>query len=416
MRPPGVPRTGGRWRAWLLALPLGVGAAQGAPPRTPELPEGETAGAYVYGGALYDSNLLRFSSDAEAEERLGDSARSDWVSRVGTGALVEWPVSLQALRFQGWLERNRYQRFDELDHTAGDALAAWDWEAGRRWSGTLDAGYARGIARFEELQALEREVRTGGRASADAGFRFLPDWRAVAGARHAQTRYEQRGFLDRRETLTFAELWYEPTATRSRFGLQVQRTDGDLERRQRLPDGSRVSNDFRQEDAGLLLGWSGSGKSYLEGWIGYTERRHDERPARDFNGVTGRLTYLWEASVKTSVRLSAWRELQSLDDEIATYVLSHGASVEPIWEATPKVRLRGRLSAANRSFEGAEGTSSADTGREDDVYAVALGLDYELLRSLYLTVELQHEARDSSVERSDYDYRQLFAGFSYVFH
>lgn len=393
--------------AW-AALP-----ALADPPTVPELPEGRDIGPYVYGGSLYDSNVFRFSGEDEARAQTGDTNMSDVITRGGAGLRARIPVSLQTMRFSGWLERDHYSRFDELDHTAANADAAWDWQAGRRFSGTLDAGYSRGIARFEEFQQLEKDLRTGRRASADAGMRFANDWKATVGADWHSTSYDRRDFLDRRETTTFGEVQYE-SLVNTRLGLRGEHTVGNLDQTDTLPDGSVVSNDFTQNRYSFVAGWEGSSKSYLKARLGYTQRSYDEVPARDFSGVTARATYHWQPTVLTGFRFSAWRELQSLDDAISTYVVSRGVSVEPIWKPTTLVTVRGELAAARRDFQGNRGASTG-SDRVDKVRTVGVGIDYALRRNLALSLDAKHEFRNSNQSRSDYDYNQVAAGIGYAF-
>jgi len=390
-----------------------TGPALAGPPTVPELPEGQTVGPYVYGGSLYDSNVFRFSGEDEARAQTGSTNMSDIISRGGAGLRARIPVSLQTMRFSGWLERDHYNRFDQLNHNAADADAAWDWQAGRRFSGTLDAGYSRGIRSFDENQTVEKDLRTGRRASADAGMRFANDWKALVGADWHSTNYDQSDNLDRRVTTTFGELQYL-SLRNTRLGLRAEHTIGNVDQTETLPNGSIASDDYSQNQYSAVVGWEGSSKSYLKGRLGYTQRNYDDIPARDFGGVTARATYHWQPTVLTGFRFSAWRELQSLDDQIATYVVSRGASVEPIWKPTTWITVRGRLAAETRDFQG-DRTGAGGSDREDKVRTVGVGIDYALRRNLALSLDAKHEFRNSNVDQSDYDYDQISAGIGYAF-
>jgi exopolysaccharide biosynthesis operon protein EpsL len=400
--------------AW--AVMLSVPGGKGAQPRNPrpELPEGVTLVPYLYGGVLYDSNLFRVADDEEAQARLGTTDTDDVISRAGTGVKARVPVSLQVLRFDGWLEHVDFDRFDQLDHNAADADAAWDWQAGRLWSGSLEGGYSRGLARFEELESVARDIKTSRDLAFDAGFRFLPDWELAAGSEVRRTDHRRRDRLDRTQTTHFAALRYYSLAG-THVGLRGSRTEAEFDDPEVFDSGETLVNDYTETAYGLVLGWEGTSKSRLQARLGYTRRAHEQRPQRDFDGLTARAGYLWRASAKTSLQLDVWRELQSLEDEVTQFVEVRGLRLSPHWQAMPWLRIRGALAAERRQFDGASGTDSPNEGRGDDVRSASLGLDYELLRRLHFSVEAEVEERDSNVDDRDYRYEQIFAGAAYAF-
>lgn len=382
----------------------------------PKLPEGDTLGAYLYSGTLYDSNPFRVSGGEEARRQLGTTDTSDLITRLGTGVQIAWPISLQTLRFDGAVELNHYQHFDSLNHMAAHADVAWDWEIGRLWSGTLETSYTRDIASFEEFQSVDKDTKVGRITSVDAGFQFLPDWQWVVGANRRSVSFDDHDDLDRVESTGFTEVLFN-SSINTHMGLRAEITKGDLENDQRLADGTRVSNDYTETQYSFVLGVEGSEElSYLTGRVGYTQRKFDDRPGRDFSGPTARLAYLWKITDITALRLSGWRELQSQSDEIVNYLVAQGVSLEPIWQATLKLQVRGRYAFENRDYKGGNGTTdSANAGREDTVHTISLGVDYEALNNLHLSVEAAHQSRDSNREDRDFDYDQVSAGVTYAF-
>ncbi|WP_435103123.1 XrtB/PEP-CTERM-associated polysaccharide biosynthesis outer membrane protein EpsL [Arhodomonas sp. AD133] len=403
-----------RLGATAAALCVVAFAVHAQPPALAPLPEGETLGPYVYAGSRYDSNPFRVSGDDEAEERLDTGDFDDLIHRAGAGVRMNWPISLQTLRLDAWLERNRYQRFDELDHTAGDAELAWDWEIGRRFGGTIETGYARELTRFEENQSVERDIKTTRRYSADGGYRFLPDWEVRAGVAEQRQGHDRRETLDRHERSRFAELAYE-SPTGSRVGLRAERTDADLESTREGGDGAVIDNDYAQDDYSVVLGWAVTAQSRLTGRAGYTRREFDEARGRDFSGTTARLTYDWQPTVKLGLRLSGWRELQARDDDAVSYVLARGVGLEPTWQATPDVTLRGSLAWQRSEFQADDEAGVGNAGRDDTTRTVGVGVDYRALRNLRVSLGIEREVRNSNRAVSDYDYEQVSAGVSYAF-
>lgn len=381
----------------------------------PPQPAGSTLGTYLYGASIYNSNPFLIPNDAEAERRLGTTDTGDLITRAGAGLQMAWPIGLQMLRFDGWIERNNYQNFNSLDHTAFDAKFDWDWEVGRLWRGTIETGYSRGIASFQEFRNLDKNVTTRRITSADAGLQFLPDWEWVLGARRRSTSFDKRSDLDRVESTGFTEVHYD-SPVKTRIGLRAEVTKGDLNRDERLPDGTVLGNDYVETQYSVVLGVEGSEDlSYLTGRFGFTQRKFDDRPERDFSGPTAHLSYLWKVTANTGLRLSAWRELQAQNNEIVNYLVSQGYSLEPIWQATIKLRVHGHYSFQNRDYQGRDTPGNLNAGREDDLHTIGLGIDYQALPNLYLSLEARHQSRDSNREIRKFDYEEVSAGVTYEF-
>lgn len=394
-----------------------VSCAVHAAPLTPMplLPEGDTVGAYAYGGTIFHSNPFLVPNDAEARRRLGTTDTGDLIARTGAGLQLEWPISLQTLRFSGWAERNHYQNFNALTHTAFDTTLGWDWELGRLWSGTVETEYSRGIASFQEFQNVDKNIRSRWVTSANAGLHFLPDWEWQIGALRRATSFDKRDFLDRVESTGFTEVHYD-SPVHTRVGLRAEITKGNLNREERLADGTVLGNDYIENQYSVVLGVEGSEDlSYLTGRFGFTQRRYDDRPERDFSGPTARLSYLWKITNSTALRVSGWRELQSQNNTIANFLVSYGYSLEPIWQATAKIRVRGHYSFQNRDYQGSDTPGNVNAGRNDDVRTIGLAVDYEPLSNLYLSLQASHKTRDSNRDIRNFNYEQVSAGVTYEF-
>ncbi|HET8701401.1 MAG TPA: outer membrane beta-barrel protein [Nitrococcus sp.] len=395
-----------------LGISTGVRAEPLAP--TPPLPKEDTFGVYVYGGSLYDSNPFLVSGKEQARQELGTSDTSDLITRAGAGLQIKWPISLQTLRFNGTVEYDHYQHFNSLNHMAANADVAWDWEIGRLWSGTIENSYTRDIASFEEFRSVKKDIQTQLDTSANAGFQFLPDWQWVVGARRRAVTFDVHNDLNRVESTAFTEVHYD-TPVNTRMGLRAEITRGDLEKEQ-LAAGAFASNDYTEEQYSFVLGVESSEQlSYVTGRIGYTQRRYDELTGRDFSGPTFRLSYLWQITPITSLRISGWRELQSQNDEIVNYVVAQGYSLEPVWQATLKIRVRAQYSFQDMDFKGGKGTADPDAGRVDRENTFGLGIDYEALSNLYFSIAATHQSRDSNREDRKFDDDQVSAGVTYAF-
>lgn len=400
----------------LVAAAFAAGAV--AKPRTaPAVPEGDTFVPYLYAGALHDDNVFRVADDEEAREVTGGSRMSDTMTTHGLGLRVNKPVSLQTLRLDAAVERANYQHFDNLDHTAGDALAAWDWEVGRAADGTISHEYRRSLSSFTEFQRAERDLRTVNVSHVSGGVNFLTAWRIELGGESRSVRYDEQTFLDRDEEMAFAQLLYA-TSVNTRVGLRGRFTDADLEPQQ-TGDPTPTNNDYEEAEYSLVVGWEGTAKSYFEARAGYTRRDQEDPAQSDFSGATGQLVHRWSITPMTTLRTSLYRNTNVLDYRIATFVVTEGASLEPSWQMTPDTRLVARMAYERDDFEGpvvaGDGSQISDAGREDKVASAGAAIEYEAITDLLLRLGVDHGDRNSNRDDSDYEYTQVNAGLSYAF-
>lgn len=387
--------------AWLA--PAGA-----APPARPDVDESRSWMPFVYGGAGYDSNVFRVRDEDEAQAQLGTDRMSDSWWRTGVGIDSRIRQSLQTFRLSGWLEYTDFQHFDDLDHTAGALGGDWDWEVGRLWSGNVHAGWKQTLAGFEQSQLVDKDKKQTGDVSADATLAVTPDWDVSAGLSQRLVNFTQRDVLDRTEHGAFGEAVYRsPVGTH--VGLRMEWQQGEFDREEMVA-GDLLSNDYDEVRYLLVAGYDASGKSRLVTRWGWVERSHDERDERDFSGATARADYLWDVSGKTDLRLTAWRETTSLAEELTTYVDSRGVALAPAWQVTAKTRFYGRLAGESQRYEAQLGSD-----REDDIYSLRLGVDYELLRQLHVSVEAETEERESNQDTYDYQYTSIFAGLGMAF-
>lgn len=389
-----------------------------AQPRTlPEVPESRTLVPYVYGGVEYDSNVFRVSDEQESRAVSGSSSMGDTIGHYGVGFRLNKPISLQTIRLEGAIERVDYNRFSALDHTAGFGLAAWDWEIGRLFDGTLSHRYERGISNFREFQQAARDIREVQVSHFDGGYLFLPDWRLELGGEFRNVNYDQQQFLDRKEGMGYAELQYLTTAD-SLVGFRFQNTEADLQATNDA-SGQQLDNDYVERAYSLVVGWQGTGKSYFEGRAGVTNREQDDPDQDDFTGFTGRLTHLWDVTPITSLESAVYREVNALDFQIAGFVVSEGVSFSPRIQITPDTGLSGRVAYAQDNFEGQvrdqSGVIVSDSGRTDDVVSARLAADYQAILDLNILLGVQYQNRDSNQNDNDFNATEIFTEISYGF-
>ena len=385
----------------------------------------------VSGGLYHDSNVFRLSDGAPSP--AGVTSRSDTIYRVGLGLKADLPVSRQHLLLNANINSYSYDRYSQLDNVAYDAGAAWRWQAGSRLSG--DVGYRRQryLGDLGEVQATIKDQVTQDRFYASAGYLMTPRWRVRGAADWYKWDHSDaaRNVLDLRVSSTTVGLDYITPANNS-IGGQFKYSHGDYPNPQ-VFNGTAVSNDYDEYETSAVLHWVLTGKSTLFARLGYTKREHDQVPARDFGGATGRLSLDWAPGGKTLINASVWREIYSveergtlgeggLDQADASYVVSTGASIGPAWAPTAKLVFQGKVVHEKRKYQGSPGLTFGvapvvGTGehREDTFNGLRLSAGYTPIRALRLSLSAEHGKRDSNAFLRDYDYNLISANARFQF-
>ena len=363
---------------------------------------------YAFTRVLWDSNIFRVSGDEEARALLGSTNKNDTVGHLGAGFSSDLKLSRQHLLFDAEVDWARYDTYDELDHTNTKGTATWAWEIGNLWSGNL--GYRRDMRSFEQRTIIdpdpvEKDMRTRHVGFLDGGYQIHPDWKLGGGLEFQDVSYQDRELLNRDAISGNLQVLYKNTLN-STVGVRLRYTDNDLKDRE--IEGIQIDNDYTETEISGVLYWEASAKSALEARLGYTEQSFDELDDRDYNGSTGRLTYFWEATGKTKVDFAVWRETSTLDDEVTTYVLTRGVSVEPLWSVTPVIKIRGNIEYEDDDFKGQNDIVTALGGqrRDDDTWRLGVGAIWTPKRFLRLSLDYRYIDRDSSVDVNDFDSSQ----------
>ena len=370
----------------------------------------------VSGGLYRDSNLFRLADGANTQALLGTTERSDTVGRVGLGLKADLRRSRQALLLDLRADDYRFHRFDFLDYTGYRAGATWKWQAGQDWGGDLGYREQRSLAPFGELQAAVRDLITSRHAFLSARRRLSPEWRLRGGL--DWTRYEHSNDLlasaeNRTTAVTLGADHFTPQG--NSVGAQLVGSEGIYPNRQ-LVAGSTVDNRYRELEASAVVNWQAGGKTRTRARIGYTARRHDQIGERDFHGATGRLDFSWTPGAKTVLDLAAWRELRSIEDTLASYVLSEGVSFGPHWAPRAGFVVQAKLFRERRDYRGDPGFVLASAPRRvDTLHGGRLALGYSPRGFLRVSLVLEHGTRDSNVAGGDYAYNLVSANARFSF-
>jgi exopolysaccharide biosynthesis operon protein EpsL len=370
--------------------------------------EGDRFTPYVTYSHMRDSNLFRVSGDAEAQAILGTTETADTVHRYTAGFKTDLPVERQRFRLDANVDKTKFDRFDFLDNTGGKGRAVWDWRVGNHWNGDLGYTYTRNISEFVEFQQAVKDIRTQDGYFVSAAHLFHPSWQARAAGSKTDTGHSADSQRTLNQDATGMELGLHYTSPKgSRTGLTVKRRRVEFPERE-VVSGSLFDNGYREWEYSAVLDWALTGKSWLKGRAGYTDREHDQLPARDFSGATGRLTHDWQPTGKLRLETSLWREISAYEDYTASYIVEQGAGLAPSWRPTALIGVGVPLSRKKREFKGDPGFAlSGLPVREDKVRTYGINLTYQPWRKVDLSLAHLSEKRSSTRVLDEYRVRVL---------
>ncbi|MDB5799657.1 MAG: hypothetical protein JWL63_596 [Rhodocyclales bacterium] len=380
-----------------LALCAGVfltGRAWGA-----DVPEGfSVVASQIF---THDANLYRLP-DGQSPTIAGfPQQRSDTISTTAAQAIFEHTYSLQKVHGDVELRHNAFQTFDYLDYTATNIHGFWDWALGKRLSGRVSASQDESLRAFSDFSLATKSVNTYRRLAVDGNYWFHPEWSTGFGFIQVASRYSdaQSDLSAYDERAYEAKLNFRPSSGNI-IALVLRQADGEYPNR--ISGGTGVK-EYRQRDVLLRGEWGVTGLSRLNGYIGLTQREYPGAASRDFSGVTGRLSYNWQATGKLNIVTTVRREIGAQEDLTDNYVVTTAAGMNATWQFSALFAIGGSLESRYRDYGGDPGFGlSPAVGRNDRTDTVGVSLKYTPVRWLGVTLGVQREARTADNSASDY--------------
>jgi exopolysaccharide biosynthesis operon protein EpsL len=365
--------------AALLLLAVAPAAAQPGDDLTP----------YAFLGLTYDDNVLRLPDGVSVPTGGGGGERrGDYILRYGAGLIVDKPISRQRFYLNAGVYRNDYKYFNTLDYTGPSVDTYWDWEVGNLWSGKLGYNYSRALSNFSDQLRPQKNIRTPQEFYFRPQYQLSADLRLRAGIDYYTL--DNSDFTRSNRNQWAYDLGIERVSPQlNTLGFFIRYTDGEFPDRVAIPGTS--DQNFTQTDYDLRLDWKVTGASRLAGRVGYTERTF---PGNTYSGVTGRMTWDWVATGKTSIKFLASRLIEYPEDQLGTAALVESYSVTPSWNVTPKITL-----GAFAQYQ----TRDRELGLLDETYkTLGVNASYAPMDNLQLTISYRNQRRTTDFAQFDY--------------
>lgn len=370
----------------------------------------------------YDSNLFRAQRNEE----------SDVISSTALTGGFDQQIGRQRVFGNAGVSGNVYQDNDQLNGLGYNLLLGLAWEVGSRLNGTARVRSSQNQASFADYGSFSADRTSKNREQANVVDLSAQYGRGVVSlealANHTDISYSEGSFSNRdRESSTVGGgLRFRPGGPWS-FGLTARFTEGKYPDTVDLNTGETVADDYERRDIDLTAQYQATGRSRLSARISHTDEEHDLVTARDFNGITGGLTWFYAVTGKTSVRTSLSRntgtgtgsrflpdEILAPSDPLAPAPTRTGTvsfltdarrsdslNVSADWEATAKIGVNATVGYSRdrydtRFVEGA-GDDSDSTG---NTKSLSLSASYAITRAWGLGCGLAYYSRDTKISTS----------------
>ena len=340
----------------------------------------------------YDSNLFRLPDGIQP---FGSRRRSATTQTFGVGLQAAKTYGLQSFRLDATLTRDQYQPYHYLDATGRVLDASWAWSLTPELTGNLSLSQIETPNNFSDtgFQTQSNLRKTDER-------RFDVNYRPGA-ALHPRLSLLQSE--DKSEQTTFER---QNSKTTSLEGALVYefRSGNSLESYFRRGRGNytdinadpalQADSQFNENETGLGMHWITSGRSTIDGRIGYLDRHHQVFSSRNFNGLVGRANVAYNLTGKWQLQLSATRTFSSIQTNVSSDSRDTTVSLSPVLFATDKITIRPAYAIVRRSFGGAIVPVENDLvmAQRDTTFEV----DWSVYRSLNLSFQVARSNRTSN--------------------
>ncbi len=369
---------------------------------------------FVQPSVYYDDNIFRFSSSRDAQATFGSSATSDVVKRLDLGVNVNVRLARQLITLNSSFNESWYDRFDFLDNTGNSNQLNWNWRLGNNVFGDLAVGRNEAIAGFNEFRAPLKNLRTTDRQTASINWNFHPDWIVSFNKQWIQTDNElaQFSFLNREDDVFETGIRYQ-NQIGTQFGLAYRKNDSSFLNRTGFVL-ALFGKEATLKEVISTIAWAPFDHTRVSTRIAHVELERENVQGRDFEGISQiwNVDYAW--SSKTALNISAYQEVNQIDDILSSFVKTKGLRISPSWNPTTKLLLRAGVGYEDRDYLGSA-TNINLSDRNDRSTTANLSLSYTPTTKSLVQLQYQTEDRKSDAIVAPFKFNSLNLSFRYDF-
>lgn len=401
-----------RWVEISAALFLGIVSVGGMGQAQAAADETDTLQSSLEDTLTYDDNLFRRYGKLKVPALGGKSTRRwDVINQAAARLKVYYPVGRQEFSVDGRIGYMNFANYDYLNNLNGDVLAKWKWQLGNQWDGVMSYGYKRSMGGFTNTAYFGLDMITNQAAHFEANYWFHPSWRINGQYLWSDSSHgaDPRKFLNLVTNTGMGGIYYQSTELKDSYlGLRYRHTDGFQPNRQ-INLITLIDNSYQENEVVADVAWKPSGKSQLDGHVGWLQRRQAQVPGRDFQGATWRFGGRWMPTETTALGVETYRQLRSFQDLTASYIVVDGVGFGPTWQVTPKISVQGRGSWEQWTYSGDPGIVLGLKTRQDTVWSGRVAATYQVYRSADIVLAYQVTQRSSNRVFANYDDNMVYA-------
>jgi len=395
-------------------------------PADPDLPSNDSDWFRPFVGYQYsyDDNLFRLpsaSSYPQAEMLLLPGAtEEDHIDMPFAGLDGHWIAGRQSVDYDLEIDDNRYQRNDYLNNTSGTGKAVWNWSVASLFSGTLGADYTRALAGFADTFFYERDEVNSTGYFGTGRYQIGPRWAVYGGLSDGHTTNSSPVLHYNNFDTQSGEVGVElASSLKNTIGVEYHFTHGHFPDPDATVNGVPYNPDYDENTAEFLAKYYVSERTQLSGDVGYLRRNYPDATVGAFSGEIWHAKFLWQATDKTSLLVTAGRDLAAYLYAQSDYFVQDGISLTPTWKQTDKLTWSAILSWYRQNYIGSIPIGSIPSTllgpRHDNISAEQVSVSYTPYRFLLLDLIYHHELRSSNQALLGYNDDLVQAGVKFRF-
>jgi hypothetical protein len=382
----------------------------------------------------YDDNVFRLPSPQRYPAVTAlippGTSVADHIDTGSVGFDGHWIVSRQSIDYDFEADENAYVRNSNLNNTSGLARALWNWSLATDFNGQLGGSYSRNLTGFADTLFFQRDLIDRQEYFGNGRYQVGPHLAIYGGVDETYTKNEDA--VERYNDLSYqtgkvgAEL---ATSQQNSVGVEYDYSHGHY------PDpvpnasinGVLYNPDFDQDTLSLLVKYAPTDKTALSGDVGYLIRDYPNNPDHphigQFAGDIWHLKAQWQPTDKTTLQVTASRDLTAYTFAQADYFVQTGVSLTPSWVQSEKLTWvlvaawydQNYINASTGYIGTPDGGGLATGPRHDTLTSQQAALQYTPLRALVFTVSYRHELRSSNQASLGYNDSIVNAGAKFKF-
>ncbi len=346
----------------------------------------------------YDDNLLR----VPAAQVAGPTSDTSWTREAGIG--FDHVYSRQHIAANFDVTKTTFERFNAIDYIGKDAAFDWTYGITDYITGDVTSTYSQALTPFTQFHLEQLNLRTQKTDAINIYLHLTPSWQMYASVSDYELRYDLLSQQSANRDTHVYNLGFDyVSAAGNILGLVAGHEEGEFPI-QELIGNEFYNNDYQQNSIGVRMDWTVSGLTHLQLSGGWEKRTYEEFPVRDASGPSARLVATYIATGKSSLLVTAYRDIDASDNLTTQYTINKGLSLSPIWDPVDKIRVQGMLKQESFNYTtGALFAALLPQNRIDTLKSASLSATYTPTRRVQASLSIYTDKLSSTL--SEYNYR-----------